>query len=129
MRGSGRSRKWSPLNELIMPWGKLSEDDLDQIAGGDRFVARLQSTYGGSTEEAQRRADEWLVAPVDRPGELANTVEDLRQAALLKAGFCQAKVPLHPRGSRSFKRASGKSIRSPPVLLRHMSGVMTTSVT
>jgi len=85
----------------MMPWGKLSEDDLDQIAGGDRFVTRLQATYGGSTEEAQRRADEWLVAPVDRSGELANTAEGSPQAALLKSGLGQAKVRFNPRGSPS----------------------------
>ena len=42
-------------------WGKLTDDDLDYIAGTrDRLVGRLQEKYGVSKEEAERRAEKWF---------------------------------------------------------------------
>jgi uncharacterized protein YjbJ (UPF0337 family) len=37
-------------------WGKLTDDDLDVIAGKrDRLLGRIQETYGIGQEEAERR--------------------------------------------------------------------------
>jgi uncharacterized protein YjbJ (UPF0337 family) len=41
-------------------WGKLTDDDLDIIAGSkDKLVGRLQERYGIQKEEAQRQLDRW----------------------------------------------------------------------
>jgi len=42
-------------------WGKLTDDDLQQIAGKrDQFIGKVQERYGIAKEEAQRRVDEWM---------------------------------------------------------------------
>ena len=41
-------------------WGKLTDDDLDTIAGRkDQLIGRLQERYGFAREDADRQADEW----------------------------------------------------------------------
>ncbi len=53
-------------------WGKLTDDDLDQIAGRrDQFIGKLQERYGIAKDEAERRTDEWL--RMQREGEPAGT--------------------------------------------------------
>src|SRR4051812_30775944 len=54
--------QWKQLSGSIkQEWGKLTDDDLDYIAGTkDRLVGRLQQKYGLAKEEADRRADAWL---------------------------------------------------------------------
>jgi len=53
--------KWKQLKGSVrQKWGKLTDDDLEYIAGKrDHFVGRLQERYGLAKEEAQNRADEW----------------------------------------------------------------------
>lgn len=42
-------------------WGRLTEDDLDVIAGQrDIFVGRVRERYSIDTEEARQRIEEWL---------------------------------------------------------------------
>jgi len=44
-------------------WGKLTDDDLDVIAGHkDRQVGRIQERYGIRKEEAERHFNEWNTA-------------------------------------------------------------------
>lgn len=52
---------WKQLKgELRAQWGKLTDDDLEVIAGSrDRLVGRLQELYGIRKEEAERQIDEW----------------------------------------------------------------------
>ena len=46
---------------LKQQWGKLTDDDLDVIAGQrDKLVGKLQERYGYAKDEAQRKADEWV---------------------------------------------------------------------
>jgi uncharacterized protein YjbJ (UPF0337 family) len=41
-------------------WGKLTDDDLEQIRGNrDQLVAALQRRYGVAKENAQRQVSEW----------------------------------------------------------------------
>ena len=48
-------------------WSKLTDDDLEYIAGArDKFVGKLQERYGLRKEEAQRQTDEWLDRQTDR---------------------------------------------------------------
>lgn len=57
MKGSARQQ-----------WGKLTDDDLDMIAGNrEMLVGKLQERYGYAKEEAQRRADEWMSASATEP--------------------------------------------------------------
>jgi uncharacterized protein YjbJ (UPF0337 family) len=42
-------------------WGKLTDDDLDVIAGKrEAFVGRLQQRYGMHKDQAERELDGWL---------------------------------------------------------------------
>jgi uncharacterized protein YjbJ (UPF0337 family) len=42
-------------------WGKLTDDDLDFVAGTrDRLIGRLQEKYGMTKDEAERQAEEWF---------------------------------------------------------------------
>ena len=41
-------------------WGKLTDDDLDVIAGKkDQLVGRIQQRYGCEKEQAEREVDEF----------------------------------------------------------------------
>ena len=59
--------KWKQLKGSVkQKWGKLTDSDLDYIAGKrDEFTGRLQERYGLAKEEAQKQADEWLKAQRD----------------------------------------------------------------
>jgi len=54
--------KWKQAKgSLKQKWGKLTDDDLDVIAGSrDKFVGKVQERYGIARDEAQKRADEWV---------------------------------------------------------------------
>jgi uncharacterized protein YjbJ (UPF0337 family) len=41
-------------------WGKLTDDDIDIIAGKrDQLIGKLQERYGYDREIAEREVDEW----------------------------------------------------------------------
>ncbi|WP_431098183.1 CsbD family protein [Polaromonas aquatica] len=41
-------------------WGKLTDDDLDVIAGKrDQLLGRIQERHGLSKEEAEKQVDAW----------------------------------------------------------------------
>jgi uncharacterized protein YjbJ (UPF0337 family) len=56
--------QWKQLRGNVKEkFGKLTDDDLNQIAGRrDQLVGKIQERYGIAKEEAQRRADEWINA-------------------------------------------------------------------
>jgi uncharacterized protein YjbJ (UPF0337 family) len=42
-------------------WGKLTDDELDQIDGArQRLAGKIQERYGKSKEEAERELDDWI---------------------------------------------------------------------
>ncbi len=42
-------------------WGKLTDDDLQLVAGKkEALIGKLQERYGMLKSEADKRADEWL---------------------------------------------------------------------
>jgi uncharacterized protein YjbJ (UPF0337 family) len=42
-------------------WGKLTDDDLDVIAGRRKeLVGRVQKRYGKNLDEAEREVDTWM---------------------------------------------------------------------
>jgi uncharacterized protein YjbJ (UPF0337 family) len=54
--------KWHQVKGKVREqWGKLTDDDLDVIAGRrDQFLGRLQERYGLARAEAERQIDEWV---------------------------------------------------------------------
>ena len=53
--------KWKQLKGSVkQKWGKLTDDDLDVIAGKrDQLVGKIQERYGITKEEAQKQIDDW----------------------------------------------------------------------
>ena len=53
--------KWTQMKGSVkQQWGKLTDDDLDYIAGSrDKLVGKLQERYGLAKEEANENADNW----------------------------------------------------------------------
>ena len=53
--------KWTQIKGSIkQQWGKLTDDDMDVIAGSkDKLVGRLQERYGIKKEEAEKQLDTW----------------------------------------------------------------------
>jgi uncharacterized protein YjbJ (UPF0337 family) len=46
--------------EVRNAWGKLTDDDLEQIAGKrDILAGKIQERYGMAKDEANRKIDEW----------------------------------------------------------------------
>ena len=57
IRGQWRQLKGS----IKAKWGKLTDDDLDVIAGQqEQLTGKIQERYGIAKEEAHRQVDEWL---------------------------------------------------------------------
>jgi len=54
--------KWRQMRgEAQVQWGKLTNDDLDQIEGeSDKLVGKLQERYGYARERAQEEVDRFL---------------------------------------------------------------------
>jgi uncharacterized protein YjbJ (UPF0337 family) len=54
--------RWPQMRgQLRHRWGRLTEDDLDVIAGHrDVFVGRVAERYSVDRDEAWRRIEEWL---------------------------------------------------------------------
>jgi uncharacterized protein YjbJ (UPF0337 family) len=53
--------KWKQMKGQVKTrWGKLTDDDLDVIAGErDQLVGRIQERYGIAKDRAQREVDDW----------------------------------------------------------------------
>ena len=53
--------KWKQLKgSVIQKWGKLTDADLDVIAGKrDQLVGKIQERYGITKEEAQKQIADW----------------------------------------------------------------------
>lgn len=53
---------WTQLKgKALKTWGKLTDDDLDVIAGRqEELVGRLQARYGWAREEAEQRVNDQI---------------------------------------------------------------------
>ena len=53
--------KWKQIKgQAKTRWGKLTDDDLDVVAGQrDQLVGRIQERYGIAKDQAQREVEEW----------------------------------------------------------------------
>lgn len=48
-------------------WGKLTDDDLDQVEGRAQIlVGKIQERYGKAREEASREVDSWMTTIDER---------------------------------------------------------------
>jgi uncharacterized protein YjbJ (UPF0337 family) len=56
--------KWKQMKGSVREkWGKLTDSDVEQIAGNkDKFLGRLQERYGYSKEQAEKALDEWTMS-------------------------------------------------------------------
>jgi uncharacterized protein YjbJ (UPF0337 family) len=54
--------KWNKLKGNVkQQWGRLTEDDVEMIAGKrDLLIGKLQERYGVTKEVATKDADSWL---------------------------------------------------------------------
>jgi len=54
--------KWQQLKgEARLQWGKLTDDDLDQIQGNsEKLLGKLQERYGYAKEDAEREVNTFL---------------------------------------------------------------------
>ena len=63
--------KWDQMKgEARKQWGKLTDDDLDQVAGKrDQLVGKIQNSYGIGKDEAERQLNDWesRQRDLDRP--------------------------------------------------------------
>ena len=54
--------KWKQMKgSLKEKWNKLTDDDLDRIAGKrEQLIGKIQERYGIAKEAAEKQADEWF---------------------------------------------------------------------
>lgn len=54
--------KWNQLKGNVrVQWGKLTDDDIEEVAGHkDKLVGKLQEHYGWSKEHAEQEADKYF---------------------------------------------------------------------
>ncbi|HWO08202.1 MAG TPA: CsbD family protein [Polyangiaceae bacterium] len=54
--------RWQQLKgKARVKWGKLTNDDIDQIRGErDQLVGKLRERYGLERDRAEREVDDWL---------------------------------------------------------------------
>lgn len=54
--------KWSQIKgEAKIQWGKLTNDELDEMAGNyDKVVGKLQEKYGYAKDRAKKEADSFF---------------------------------------------------------------------
>jgi len=54
--------KWQQLKgEARIQWGKLTDDDLDQIQGNaEKLAGKLQERYGYAKDEAHKEVDDFI---------------------------------------------------------------------
>jgi uncharacterized protein YjbJ (UPF0337 family) len=79
------SGKWKQMKGAAkQQWGKLTDDDLEVIAGKrESLVGKLQERYGLAKEDAQKKTDEWLKAYKSPDEQAANSHhhEEIHHAA------------------------------------------------
>jgi uncharacterized protein YjbJ (UPF0337 family) len=56
--------RWQQLKgKALVKWGRLTNDDVDQIEGErERLVGKLRERYGLEREKAEREVDDWIKA-------------------------------------------------------------------
>ncbi|WP_417829276.1 CsbD family protein [Thalassospira sp.] len=54
--------RWKQMRgDIKSQWGRLTDDDVDQVDGQrDKLVGRVQEAYGIEREEADRQVRDWI---------------------------------------------------------------------
>ncbi len=54
--------KWAQFKgDVRKQWGKITDDDYDQVAGSrDKLAGKLQERYGWAKEDAESKIDEFF---------------------------------------------------------------------
>ena len=62
--------QWKQMKgEIKRRWGKLTDDELDQVEGNfDKLVGRIQERYGYQKDQAEREINEFLTTYKDPVG-------------------------------------------------------------
>lgn len=52
---------WKQMRGVVkQQWAKLTDDDLDKVAGKrDQLVGKIQHSYGIGKEEAEKQLNDW----------------------------------------------------------------------
>jgi uncharacterized protein YjbJ (UPF0337 family) len=60
--------KWLQVKgDIRSRWGKLTDDDVDQIQGdAEKFLGKLQERYGWGREQAEQEVNEFLTMSDDQ---------------------------------------------------------------
>jgi uncharacterized protein YjbJ (UPF0337 family) len=63
--------KWKQMKGAVkQKWGKLTDDDLDVIAGKqDQLIGKIQERYGITREAAGKEVNSWSVPPASETAE------------------------------------------------------------
>jgi uncharacterized protein YjbJ (UPF0337 family) len=74
--------KWKQMKGTVkQKWGKLTDDDLDVVAGSrDKLVGRIQERYGIAKDAAEKEVDSWSV-PASDTAEYERQQEKQRKTA------------------------------------------------
>lgn len=61
--------QWTQLRGKVREkWGKLTNDDVDQIQGrADQLIGKIQERYGMARAEAERQLKEWQESNTPTP--------------------------------------------------------------
>ena len=60
MNADQLKEKWMQFKGELKRYGKLTDDDLQQIEGSyDKFVGKAQDRYGDKKDELMKWADQW----------------------------------------------------------------------
>ena len=54
--------KWTQLKgQVKTQWGKLTDDQLDMIAGNrEKLIGKIQESYGVSKDNAEKQVNDWF---------------------------------------------------------------------
>lgn len=54
--------RWKQIKgEIQKQWGKLTDDELDEIEGNrEKLIGKIQEKYGYTKERAQMEVDSWM---------------------------------------------------------------------
>jgi len=60
--------KWQQLKgEAKVQWGKLTDDDIDQIEGNaQKLVGKVQERYGYARDRAEQEVNQWINRDLNR---------------------------------------------------------------
>lgn len=76
--------RWKTLSgQIKSQWGKLTDDDLANVAGKrEQLMGKLQERYGVVKEEAEKQVDKWIAMLKSQPPTEPATPEPARSTSV-----------------------------------------------